>query len=431
MSSIKDIQNYKKLPSTNGVYFLRQKGKPVYIGKSVNIKARLKSHFENAKLDAKEAAIIESCDSIDFIVTDSEFKALILESKLIQEYKPKYNVRWRDDKSYIYIKATIKNRYPKFSITRREDDKNARYFGPFPSSRIVREVLKEIRKVFPFCMQRKVGKTPCFYSKIGLCQPCPSAIEKLEDEKAKKAKRSVYMKNFRWALRVLDGKTDLVIKSLQTQIKKLKEQEKFEQAILVRDRLFKLKNVSGRRSFDQENIGEFNKSEKRIESLKNLLSRYFQVSKLSRIECFDMSTLSMKDSTASMVVFIDGLSDRTEYKRFKIKNQKAESDFEMLEEVMTRRMKRSDWNVPDLIVIDGGKPQIRITLKVMAEKNLEIPVIGIAKNPDRLIIGDESLQTIRPPLQYPGFQLIQAMRDEAHRFAKKYHTHIRDKNLLL
>src|SRR3990167_2130285 len=126
-----------KAPTTTGIYIFKENKIPVYIGKSVNIRARLKSHFENAKIDAKEKSIIEASDAIEFIITDSEFKALILESKFIQKYKPKYNVRWRDDKSYLYIKITRNVPYSKIFITRRESDKNALYFGPFSSVRVV------------------------------------------------------------------------------------------------------------------------------------------------------------------------------------------------------------------------------------------------------------------------------------------------------
>ena len=129
-----------QIPTTTGIYIFQSNKIPTYIGKSVNIRARLNSHFENAKIDAKEQSIIESSDKIEYIITDSEFKALLLESKYIQKYKPRYNVRWRDDKSFLYIKITIKDTYPKILITRREADKKALYFGPFSSVKIISKI---------------------------------------------------------------------------------------------------------------------------------------------------------------------------------------------------------------------------------------------------------------------------------------------------
>ena len=178
-------ENLKNVPSMIGVYIFESKNTPIYIGKSINLKARLISHFEAAKIDSKTSGYVDGADSISYYLTDSEFKALLLESKLIQRFKPKYNVRWRDDKSYLYIKATLKDTYPKFFITRRERQKEALYFGPFQSVKVATSILREIRKVFPFCTQNKITNQRCFYSKIKLCHPCPNEIEKITDPKLK------------------------------------------------------------------------------------------------------------------------------------------------------------------------------------------------------------------------------------------------------
>lgn len=417
------------LPTTNGIYIFKNGTKPIYIGKSVNIKARVKSHIENAKNDAKEAAIIENSDNLEYIITDSEFKALILESKLIQEHKPKYNVRWRDDKSYLYIKLTKDKQYPKFFITRKEDDKNAIYFGPFAGVKIATDILREIRKVFPFCTQKKIGPRRCFYAKIKQCNPCPNEIEKIEDPSLKKEMQKEYKKNISQAKRVLEGKTEIVIEKLYKEIQTLTKDGQYEEAIPYRDRLMRLEGVLLRRKFDTNNLEEYNKSEKRVEALKQLLGRHLQIEKLERIECYDMSTLQFEESTASMVVFSDGLSNKSEYKRFKIKGEGVQSDFDMFKEILTRRFKNK-WPEPDLLILDGGKPQIRAARKVLDEMHVTIPMIGIAKRPDRIVIGDDTLLTIKPPRHHPGFRLVQAMRDESHRFAKKYHVLLRNKKMV-
>lgn len=422
-------EELKNVPTTNGVYLFEQKGKPLYIGKSVNLKARLISHFEAAKVDPKASGYVTNADRISFYLTDSEFKALILESELIQKFHPKYNVRWMDDKSYLYIKVTVKDEFPKFFVTRRENDKKSIYFGPFPSVKVATNLLREIRKVFPFCTQKKISKSPCFYAKIKLCNPCPNVITQVEDKDERKRLTKEYKYNIKQVIKVLEGKVDVVVKQLYEKIDELTQNQNFEEAIWYRDRLLRLEGIVMRRKFDTEYLDNFNQADKRVESLKKLLSPYLPIEKLERIECYDMSTFQFKESTASMVVFTNGLSDKKEYKRFKIKNPNAESDFEMFDEVMRRRLK-NNWPTPDLIVVDGGKPQIRTVLKVFYETNTNIPLIGIAKRPDRIIIGDGDLLSVRPQQDHPGFKLIQSLRDESHRFAKKYHVYLRNKKML-
>ena len=426
-----DRASLKDVPTTNGIYIFKSANIPLYIGKSVNLKARLISHFEQAKIDPKAAGYVEQAENIKLITSDSEFKALLLESEFIRKYKPKYNVRWRDDKSYLYIKATIKDTYPKFFITRRERQKKALYFGPFQSVKVATSILREIRKVFPFCTQNKITNQRCFYSKIKLCHPCPNEIEKITDPKLKLDNQKKYRKQIKQAIRVLKGSIETVTKDLYKQIDILTKQNKFEEAITYRNRLFRLQGLVSYEHFDSDQPEYFNMSEKLLESLKHLLHHYFiDLNDLHRIECYDISNLSFAEATGSMVVFTDGLTDKKEYKRFKIKNEKAQSDFEMIEEVIKRRLNHDNWGKANLMVIDGGKPQIRTVMKTMKEQGKNIPLIGIAKRPDRIIIGTEALITLRPRLNHPGFRLVQALRDESHRFAKSYHLYLRDKKML-
>lgn len=427
------IQNTReeilKLPTTTGIYqYIDAQGEIIYIGKSVSLKARLISHAENAKIDAKEAGIVDNAVKISIIITDSEFNALLLESQLISRHKPKYNVRWRDDKSYLYIKATIKDDYPKFFLTRQENDGKSSYFGPFPSVRTATNVLREIRKVFPFCTQRKISKQPCFYSKIGQCNPCPNNIEKIENLEEKKELKKAYKYNIRQVIKVLEGQTDLVQKDLYKTLKLQTETLDYENAIQTRDRIQRLEGLIHGKKLEPEMIADYNKSNESTQKLKELLQRYYpDLENVTRIECFDISNTSMKQGTASMVVFTDGLIDKKEYRKFKIKDLNLASDFEMMDEVLRRRFKRHQWKNPSLLVVDGGKPQVRVAQKVLADLEVQVPLIGIAKNPDRLVIGDQHFQMIRPQLNHPGFNLIRAIRDESHRFAKKYHIYLRNK----
>jgi len=418
------------LPATAGIYVFKTGRDIFYVGKSTNIRARVRSHIENAKADAKEKAIIEASKEIGYMIADSEFAALILESELIRRHKPKYNSRWRDDKSYIYIKVT-KETYPKIYPVRQENDGKSLYFGPFSSQRNVLEILRYIRTIFPYCAQKKIGNRPCFYSKIALCNPCPNEIEKNKDQELKKNQKHIYRQNIRNIVKVLRGNTDLVLKTLYQKLKTLSKDEQFEEAIIIRNQIYEFEQLIHLRSFSNVTSPNYNRSTESIEHLLIILKPFFpELKKLHRIECYDISNLGGKDSTSSMVVFSDGLIDKTQYRKFKIKNLKLTSDFEMLAEILERRFNHKTWEAPDLIVIDGGKPQLAVINEVLKKRAIDIPFIGIAKHPDRLVIGVETFPTIRPAFHNLGFNMIRYIRDESHRFARKYHRYLRNKHLL-
>ncbi len=434
-SEIQKIQNSKEainaaVPPSCGVYFFKKENEILYIGKSVNLKARLLSHLENARLDNKEAAIINNSDTIEYLIAESEFKALLLESSLIQKHKPKYNARWRDDKSYLYIKITVKDEYPKIFAVRREHDEKSKYFGPFPSMYSIEEILKEIRKIFPFCTQKELTKRPCFYSKIKLCKPCPNEIEQTIDPAEKARLKRLYRNNIRQIVKILEGKTDIVLKGLYKELKTLTQQERYEEALILRNKIYRFEHLIHERIFSSSNIArEYNQSGERTENLIKILRHFFpNLQQLHRMECYDISNLSQKEATASMVVFTDGMADKSQYRKFRIKNKKLQSDFDMLDEVIRRRF-NNDWVKPDLLIIDGGRPQVRRVGQVLRDLNITIPMIGIAKHPDRLVINVENLPIVRPPIHSLGFGMVRAIRDESHRFAKKYHLLLRNKKL--
>jgi excinuclease ABC subunit C len=231
-----------ELPASNGIYIFVKGWEIQYIGKSVNIKARVLSHIESAKLDAKEAAIVTNSDRIRFFITDNELKALILESKLIQKHKPPYNVRWRDDKSYLYIKVTVRDQYPKVFLSRRENDGKSRYFGPFLSSRIAQDIVRTTRKIIPFCTQKNVTKRACFYSKIGQCNPCPNVVENTKDPELKKELQKEYKSNIKKVIRFFEGKTDLLLKDLYKQMTEYSGREQFEEAMALRNKILRFEN---------------------------------------------------------------------------------------------------------------------------------------------------------------------------------------------
>ncbi len=403
-----------------GVYSYNLKGKPLYIGKSNLVKVRLLTHLENSKVERKEGIYVNKADEIELYQTDSELNALLFESKQIQIHRPRYNVRWMDDKSYLYIKITTGEDFPKVLSVRKEQEKKALYFGPFASQEVVDTLVTTIRKVFPFCTQSKLTKKACFYSKIGQCNPCPNVADTSEEKR-------IYRKSIRNVIKTLSGDSNFLELHLSKLIRNETKLQNYEQAMKYRNVLNRLKHIYSHRLFETHENHSFNRSELMVAELKRLLSMYYpDITSLQRIECYDVSNLSQLNSTASMVVFTDGQVNKSEYRKFKIGKTNPKGDFDMLKEAVDRRLKNK-WPLPNLVVIDGGKPQIRTMLRLQAinSKLKEIPIIGLAKHPDRIIIGDKNLPTVRPRLNNLGLNLLQQMRDEAHRFAKKYHTHLR------
>ncbi|MFH1827525.1 MAG: GIY-YIG nuclease family protein [bacterium] len=415
-----------KLKPSLGVYLFKRKNKILYVGKSINIKARIKSHIESAKKDKKENKIIEKYDTIEIINTDFEFNALLLESKLINKYKPQYNSRWKDDKSYIYINISNDSNYPKIFITRKNFKTKRAYYGPFPSVQNTEYILKQIRRIFPYCTQQKLSKKACFYNKIKLCNPCPNLIETEKNIKIKHKLIKEYKRNLNFVKKILEGKNKAIEKDLLNKIKTFSQKENYDQAINYRNKLLLFQKLIYMHLYNSDSENKIFKSP--LKNLKLFLSKYFNIKKLKRIECYDLSNISFKYSTGSMVVAEDGQLNKDEYRKFKIRKEKNNADLFMLEEVLKRRFK-NNWPTPDLLLVDGGKPQVNTTIKILKKLKLNIPIIGIAKNPDRLVIGIKGFPTLKPNLTEQKFKLLILLRDESHRFAKKYHLYLRNLKL--
>ena len=208
--------NIFRLPELNGVYvFKDQKRTILYIGKAVNLKKRVSSYFQKKNLAQKIINLVERVVNIEIIPVTTELEALLLEAKLIKLHKPKYNVIWKDDKHYIYIKIT-NDTFPRILFTRREEERNGTYFGPFPSARIVRELLKYLRFLFPYCTQNPKVKRSCFYTHLRLCNPCPADIIKMPASQYLTCKR-IYLANVRQIKWLLTGRINFVKNYLQKQ----------------------------------------------------------------------------------------------------------------------------------------------------------------------------------------------------------------------
>lgn len=419
------------LPSEVGVYLFKKNDLVLYVGKSVNIKARVKSHIENAKLDKKESLIINNSDIVDYIKTDNEFNSLILESQLIKKYHPKYNVIWKDGKNYLYIKVTVKDEFPKILLSRIGYDGKSKYFGPFSSVKVTESLINDIRHIIPFCTKDKLSNTPCFYSKIDLCSPCPNFINHLKNVEERRNLKKLYRKNIRKVIGMLNGNVIKILNSYYRMLKDFSKQQDYEEAIKIRNKIYRLERLINHPISDNLNLEFLNNKQKNLDVFLKELVKYFpELVKLSRIEAYDISNLKESNQTGSMVVLTNGQLDKKEYKRFRIKNLRLKSDFGRMKEIIDRRFK-NNWPKPNLIIVDGGKPQVRVVISTLRTQDITIPVLGIAKNPDRLVIGTVGLPTIRFPQTNPAFNLIRLIRDESHRFAKKYHLFLRTRDFLV
>lgn len=424
------LENIKDLPSASGIYRFLHKGKPIYVGKSVNIKTRVLSHIRAAEFSKKESLIINNADDVDYQITIGDFDAIILEAKLIKKYKPKYNIVLKDDKQFLYLKITIKDEYPKVYPVRKEFDHKSLYFGPFNSATTTQKLIYYLRRAVPFCTQKKLGKQACFYSKIGLCSPCPSMINRQPDD-LKKTLKKQYKSQIKLLVKILNGESKKVVADLQNMLNRQVEDQDFESAIQTRDTIMAIQTIFQSRNFDTHLEREYEKSESVNTEVVDFLKKAFDkeiISEDYRIECFDMSTLFGENSTGSMVVFENGSLNLSQYRRFKIKSN-AKSDIERMQEVLKRRFANTLWSQPDLLIIDGGKPQLRIVSQVLSDLMINIPLLGIAKNPDRIVYTGTNTHKIKRTSIL--FKTIQLLRDESHRFAKKYHLLLRHKKIMV
>jgi excinuclease ABC subunit C len=416
------------LPSHSGVYLFKRNNHILYVGKSINIKERIKNHFEQTKNNSKEKKLFDEANKIEYLILDSDLKITLKEAELIKKYRPKYNVRWKDDKNFLYIKITNDKLFPKVLLVRKEKDKQSKYFGPFGSKKEALTILREIRKVIPFCTELKLSNKPCLYSKINRCNPCPNYISGLNDSKERKRLINIYKNNIRAVNKVLSGEFNFIIDRLNNQLKKLIKKENFEEAIKIREKLKMFFQLTEKKTLIN-NSEQFDfKFTDKSHLLTDTLKKYFpKLQRISRIEGYDISNLNFRERTGSMVVFYNGIADKSQYRRFKVEENR--SDNYMMKEVLQRRF-NNRWPLPDLIVIDGGVTQLKSVIEVLNKREIKIPVVGIAKNPDRLIIPcDSGFKKIKLA-DLPGGEIIIALRNESHRFAKKYHVLLRNKLFL-
>lgn len=406
-----------KLPETAGVYIFKDKKDILYIGKAINIKERVNQHRK----------LINLAEQIGYIKTNSEIEALILEANLIKKYQPKYNVMWRDDKNYFYVAVTKKD-FPRIYITH-QPIKNERglasFIGPFIDGKSLKKTLETLRKVFPYRSCKRMPAKPCLWYHLNRCKaPCLLKSSLAKEINLKAAFKKESRRNAKNLLKILQGKTDKTMKDLKKEMKKASILKAYEKAARIRDQISALEKImSHARIFEiQPPISN------KWQETQRLLQKILNIKKeISRIEAYDVSNIQGKEATGAMVTFIEGFPDKNLYRRFKIKIQGKPDDIAMLKEILKRRLKHPEWQLPDLLLIDGGKAQFNAA---KSEAKNRIKIMAIAKKKNELYLEGKSKPLLLENLPREIFNLILQLRDEAHRFAIAYHKKLRTYSLL-
>lgn len=400
------------IPDTPGVYFFLSKDKGIlYIGKATSLKNRVGSYFTADIIEKRSELIgnlVKEAYSIEWTETDSVLEALILETNLIRTHKPKFNTKSKDDKSYNHLVITNEE-FPRVLVVRGKDitekftEEDIRHeFGPYPSGQLLREALKIVRKIFKFYDTKKPLGTETsklskgkitFNQQIGLY---PNITDKKE-----------YLKTIKQLELFFKGNKKELLRILGKEMKKLAKEEKFEQANVIKNKIFALQHI--------QDI-----------SLLKVESRHYRDEKRIRIEGYDIAHLQGESMVGVMTVFEGGEAIKSDYRKFKIRKYDKANDPGALKEVLERRFAHDDWPMPQLVVVDGNMVQKRVAEKVISEAGQVIPVVAVVKDdkhkPNRLI-GQAALLTTHK-------ETILHANAEAHRFALAYHKQNRKKLFL-
>jgi excinuclease ABC subunit C len=478
------------VPHKPGVYLHRDRfGTVIYVGKALNLRKRVSQYFQSSRRmgwDLKFNALVEAIHDFDFHVVRSEPEALLLESKLIKEFKPRYNISFRDDKRFLMLKVNLNDTIPNFSFARFKKDDGARYFGPFVNATAARNVVTLAQRQFNLrgCRVFTPGEADykhCLYAHLKYCTaPCVGNVS-----------REQYLEQVKAACNFLEGQCREMQEQLEAEMKKAAKNQDFEKAASLRDLVRDLKDT-------------WKKTEKfaRIPySLPGNIQPQNDLIELAkaldlpapplRIEGFDISNISGTFAVASLVSFKNGRPDRANYRRFKIKTVEGQDDFASMAEVVRRRYSRllnesvaptqkakndddghavpqelqtlvnetsskvrrhypgllresgsrvrenvdgsalsqARLQLPDLILIDGGKGQLSSACAELKKLGLEkIPVIGLAKEFEEIYLPGKS-EPLRLGLDHPAVKLLQRIRDESHRVANSYNAQLRLKKI--
>jgi excinuclease ABC subunit C len=439
MPATEQIRNkLGQLPHKPGIYLMKDRfGTVIYVGKARDLRRRVSQYFHPSRRqgwDLKLNALIGAIHDMDVHVVRSEPEALLLEAKLIKEFHPRYNVSFRDDKRFLLLKVNLNDPIPRFTLTRFKQEDGARYFGPFAHSSALRSTLAIMRKKFNLRGCRPLTPAEqdykhCLYANLKFCTaPCIGNVTREE-----------YLQQVLAACDFLEGQSGEMETQLEAEMKRAAAALYFEKAAELRDALDALRRTTGKTK-------QFHRLPYTLplalDPAKDLaeLARALDLPTMpARIEGFDVSNISGTFAVASMVSFWNGRPDRSNYRRFKMKTVTGQDDFACMAETVQRRYARllkeaaADGarkpNLPDLILIDGGKGQLNVAREIMERLGIaHVPVIGLAKEFEEIYRPGES-EPLRLSHDSGALKLLQRVRDESHRFANTYNAQLRLKKI--
>tara|TARA_R110002095_G_scaffold206838_1_gene191234 strand:- start:45569 stop:46945 length:1377 start_codon:yes stop_codon:yes gene_type:complete len=421
----------RTFPTTPGVYLMKDaQARVIYVGKAVNLKSRASSYFtQAAAVERRTAELVTEIADIDFLETETEVDALLLEARLIKDIRPRFNSELKDDKTFPYLEITTREDFPRVEFTRTPQSKGTKLYGPFTNAKQLRGTITVLQKIFRFrncSLDIEDGDEkwrwfrPCLLHSINQCTaPCNLRISK-ED----------YRKDINRLKLFLDGKKDRLINEMKKEMQAASEAKSYETAARLRDEIQLLDSLHQRGNLEDHAQPEvfYIDPKKGMQGLKKV----FQLPELPRrIEGVDIAHLQGGETVASLVQFIDGLPFKHGYKRFKIRTVKGIDDYASIKEVVSRRIRRlhqEGESFPDILLIDGGKGQLNAAMSAMHELGVEPPfTISLAKREEEVYVPGET-EPRRLSRHSYGLRLLQYVRDESHRFAQHYHHLLRKKS---
>lgn len=450
----------KELPRSPGVYFHKSaSGEIIYVGKAAVLKNRVKQYFQSSRtFDLKTLALVREIADTDWVETESEIDALFLESEMVKRYMPRYNILLRDDKSQLFVRIDMKSEWPYVCFTRNPADDGADYFGPFYNGFAVKKAIRHLRQVYPHFTKQPGKVTSRLDEDLGLSP-------RRADGPA------VYKQNLRKLISYIKGNRVALMRELESAMRLAAQRQEFEKAVELRNKLNAMRELQRRVMFGDREFLDISKDK----ALSDLQDLFMLDDVPSRIEGYDISHMGGTEVVASMVVFTNGVSDRAEYRKFKTRLERNDDTANMYETIERRFSPKNiaAWGMPKLVLIDGGKGQLKAALRAMQSRSVTVPTISIAKREEEILIHKtdshiplDRLQAMMtdPPRGVGVYdereyiivnlhvgqanagahsrnlrggqsispysditRLFQRVRDESHRFAVSYHTVLKRK----
>lgn len=413
------------IPQKPGCYIYRDVfGTVIYVGKASNLRRRMSQYFQpsrTSRADAKLRSLINSIDSWEYIAVRNEDESLILETRLIKQYAPRYNILMRDDKRLPMLKIDLTEKYPRLKLARIKKDDSCLYFGPFPNAGALRMTMDFLVRHFALrtCKVAEPDaedRAHCLSGTVrDCCAPCIGRVTKEE-----------YDARIGKLIDVLNGNVKEIVSLVKSKMMDAALKKQFEKAAMFRDVASNMESLYGSkvRQFVNASVSHA-PGMKAVEDLGNVL---MLDTPPRTIECFDISNIMGTLAVASLVRFTDGTPDKARYRRFRIKTVEGANDFAMMKEAITRhfsRLIKEQQPLPDLLMVDGGKGQLSSALEGLVSIDCPaFPVIGLAKKHEEIFIPGMS-DPIIVAHERPSLKLLQSIRDEAHRFAITYHRSLR------